>query len=238
MASVHDCPFSINIDNQGINNVTSAKFLGVYIDDQLSWKQHVAYISQKLAKSIGIISRIRHLLPKNILLNLYYSLIHPYLSYCNIIWASTYCTSLACLTTLQKRIIRIICNVPYRAHTKDLFISLGILPFERTNKLQVGEFMCRFHMRLLPSVFNRWFSKNLEVHSHHTRSSNKYHQISTNTTIRQHSIRIYGPLFWNTLPTDLTNVPTLYQFKKIIKSHLPNSSVVRAPCPVPTLFCY
>ena len=51
MSFVHEYAFSISIDNQCINRVTSAKFLGVYIDDQLSWKQHVNYISQKLAKT-------------------------------------------------------------------------------------------------------------------------------------------------------------------------------------------
>ena len=41
LASAQDYPFSINLDNQCINRVTSIKFLGVYIDDQLSWRQHI-----------------------------------------------------------------------------------------------------------------------------------------------------------------------------------------------------
>jgi hypothetical protein len=223
MVCNQDYPIIINIDNQSINRVASTKFLGVHLDEQLSWKQHITYISQKLAKNIGIISRIRHLLPKKILLNLYYSLIHPYLTYCNLIWATTYRTRLVSLITLQKRAIRVICNVPFRAHTKQLFTNLGILPFESNNKLQVGIFMYRFHMHSLPTSFTRWFSKNQEVHGHQTRSANKYHQYSINTTIRQHSIRTYGPIYWNTQPTELTCLPSLCQFKNKLKSYLLNA---------------
>jgi len=151
---------------------------------------------------------------------LYHSLIQPYLTYCNLIWASTYCNRLVCLTTLQKRIMRIICNVPYGAHTSNLFISLGILPFATMNKFHVGVFMHRLHTNTLPGNFSRWFRKNLDIHSHHTRSLNKYHQISSHTTIRQHSIRIYGPILWNTLPADLTNTQSLYQFKNKLKIYL------------------
>src|SRR3984885_14930417 len=220
MSFVHEHAFSISIDNQCINRVTSAKFLGVYIDDQLSWKQHVNYISQKLAKNIGIISRIRHFLPKKILLSLYYSLIYPYLTYCNLVWASTCYTTLGCLSILQKRIIRIICNVPYGTHTSNLFKNLGILPFKDINKFQVGVFMFKLHTNLMPIKFNQWFTKNLDIHSHHTRSSNKYHQISIHTMIRKYSIRIYGPTVWNSLPDYLTNVLTLTSFKKMLKIYL------------------
>jgi len=50
LAFAQDYPFSVNLDNQSINHVTSTKFLGVYIDDQLSQRQHITFISSKLAK--------------------------------------------------------------------------------------------------------------------------------------------------------------------------------------------
>ena len=107
-----DCNIAINIDNQCIARVSSTKFLGVHIDEHLTWKEHIAVISKKISKNIGIISRIRHLLPRHILVNLYYTLIYPYMSYCNLVWASTYRTRLTTLTTLQKRVVRIMMNVP------------------------------------------------------------------------------------------------------------------------------
>ena len=56
---------------------TYVKYLGVLIDGNLSWKQHIDYISMKISKGIGIIARLRHLIPFSALLNIYRSLIEP-----------------------------------------------------------------------------------------------------------------------------------------------------------------
>src|SRR6218665_2501554 len=52
-----------------------------------------------------------------LLLTLYYSLIYPYIAYCNIIWASNYKSRLYRLKILQKRSVRIIAGLPYNSHT-------------------------------------------------------------------------------------------------------------------------
>ena len=57
------------------------KYLGVLIDSNLLWNDHVANVALKISKTIGIITRFRHFLPTSVLLNIYNSLIHPYLSY-------------------------------------------------------------------------------------------------------------------------------------------------------------
>ena len=62
------------------------KYHGVLIDNNLSWKFHVDYISLKISKTIGIISRLRHFIPTSILLNIYRSLIHPYISFGLLAW--------------------------------------------------------------------------------------------------------------------------------------------------------
>jgi hypothetical protein len=173
-----------------------------------------------MLKNIGIISRVRHVLPSHILINLYYTLIYPYMSYCNLVWASTYRSRLTVLITLQKRVVRIISNVPYRAHTVPLFHNLKILPFECINKFQVGLFMYKLQMHQIPTNFDYWFCKNSDVHDHYTRSAMNYHQRRVRTTTRQHSIGIYGPLLWNSLPNYLKNLTTVYQFKRKFKCYL------------------
>ena len=116
-------------------------------------------------------------------------------------------------------------NVPYRASTKLLFLNMKILPFDCINKLQVALFMYKIHSRQILSNFDHWFCKNSEVHDHYTRSSSNYHQTSVHTNIRQHSISTYGPLLWNSLPKELTCLPTVYQFKNKLKVHLLTATV-------------
>ena len=70
----------IKINNTEIGRVDKTKFLGVLIDSRLSWKPHIHEVENKIAKNIGIIHRLHFLFPRNILRNLYCSLVLPYLS--------------------------------------------------------------------------------------------------------------------------------------------------------------
>ena len=70
--------------------VVSTKFLRVYIDQHLSWKEHIKDIYTKITETIDILSRLTLLVPPQIRNILYYILIYTNLTYCNIVWSSTY----------------------------------------------------------------------------------------------------------------------------------------------------
>ena len=69
------------------SNVT--KFLGVYLDEHLTWKYHINFVCKQMAKSVGILSRTRFYLSCKTKLMLYYTLLYPYITYCNSTWSST-----------------------------------------------------------------------------------------------------------------------------------------------------
>ena len=75
----------ITMESYKMPQVSSTRFLGIIVDEILSWKQQTDLVSRKINKSIGIIKRVRHLVITNCLLTLYYSLIYPYVSYCSIV---------------------------------------------------------------------------------------------------------------------------------------------------------
>ena len=70
----HD--WQIKIRGEIINQVENIKFLGIILDERLSWKEHVRYISTKLAKSIGVLGKAKKYICKKLLLSLYYSFIY------------------------------------------------------------------------------------------------------------------------------------------------------------------
>ena len=74
------------INDMKIREEKSMKYLGVIIDSKLNWIDHITYIKNKVAKGIGIIRKAQKLLNKKALLNLYHTLIFPYLIYCVEIW--------------------------------------------------------------------------------------------------------------------------------------------------------
>ena len=88
---------SINIDGQPIDEVESTRFLGVHIDNRLTWKKHISYKSGKVSRGIGVIVRARRVLNCDALLTLYFSFIYRFFTYCNHVWGSAYETSVLSL---------------------------------------------------------------------------------------------------------------------------------------------
>ena len=119
--------FPILMNGTVISEVFEHKFLGVVIDPKLKFNKHIVTIASKISKSIGIFYKTRFFLSENLLKMLYNSLIYPYLLYANAVWGGTYPTLLEPLLLLQKRIIRLITNQEYLAHTAPLFSKTEIL---------------------------------------------------------------------------------------------------------------
>ena len=104
------------------------KYLGVLLDSHLSWKYHIDNVALKISRIIGVIARLRHLVPFNTLLSIYRSLILPYLSYGLASWGQAAKSHLQKLLVLQKRALRLMYFCELRAHAVPLFISSKSLP--------------------------------------------------------------------------------------------------------------
>ena len=157
----------VKINNKIISEVESAKFLGVTLDRKLSQSQHIKHIKGKIAKGIGILSKARKVFTVKTLNTVYYSFIHPYLTYCIEIWggrqagckqngggggqaANKYL--MESLFKLQKRAVRLIVSAKYLAHTEPIFKQLHVL------------FMFKLRNDMLPNViFNEMFSCNVNT---------------------------------------------------------------------------
>jgi hypothetical protein len=195
----------IFLDNIKILRTEKAKFLGVIIDENLSWKNHITYIKGKISKNIGIINRLKYRVSEGILLSLYDTLVLPYLNYCNIVWANNKTTRLQPLVLLQKRAMRLITTSAHNAHTIPLFSKLNRLTLVDMNKLLIATFMFRSHTKSLPNIFSGYFCSNASIHGHFTRNSSKLHISHARTDVRRFQIRIYGPKLWNSIDPAIIN---------------------------------
>ena len=85
---------TLKIGDETIKQVNTAKFLGIIIDDKLSWNAHIDYCKNKLSSGLYAINSAKHILSPKHLKSLYYTLIHPHLTYGLLLWGSTYKTLL------------------------------------------------------------------------------------------------------------------------------------------------
>ena len=149
----------LTIDGELIKEVDKTKFLGVLIDKKFTWEQHIAYVSGKIARGIGMIIKARQYLNKQGLISLYYSFIYPYLTYCNHIWGSTYKTSLKRLTTFQNKTVRIIALARWRASCDPIYKHLNKMKLADINTCLIGRFMFRISIGKVPESLTSLLKK-------------------------------------------------------------------------------
>ena len=77
---------NLKINSEPIKRVTEFNFLGLTIDEQLSWSPHIQKISNKISRTLGIMNRLKQFLPEKILRLIYKSLILPYFQYSILTW--------------------------------------------------------------------------------------------------------------------------------------------------------
>ena len=98
---------SFSIDGVNLQKVDSLTFLGVCIDRQITWKDHITYISNKLSKSIAIIYRASHVLDTKALYCLYNAIFKPHINYCIEVWGNTYKNNTNPVFILQKKLYKL-----------------------------------------------------------------------------------------------------------------------------------
>jgi len=114
-----------------INNSLTpyAKFLGVYIDPQLSFKHHISTVTKKVSTALYFLRNAKNFLNQKSLKMIYYALFHSHLIYACQIWSCCSESLLKPIVTKQKMAMRIILNAKYNSHTEPLFKKIIILPF-------------------------------------------------------------------------------------------------------------
>jgi exonuclease III len=211
---------SININGQPIELVKQTKFLGLMLDDALSWKPHSIYISKKIAKAVGIIARARRVLPGHTLLQLYYSFMYPYLSYCNLAWGNTSFTTLWPIFKSQKLAIRLVANQKSYTSTLPFCKKKNILRLPEIYQQSAALFMYKYKNGFLPNIFDTFFTCNNENHRYPTRAGNKFRTPFTKTTLATKFITRTGAKLWNELEEHVTTNVKIGTFKIKVKSYL------------------
>ena len=200
---------NITFNNDLLKFCTSTKSLGVFFDSRLSFIEHTDHIVSKISKNVGIFCKLKHLLPEDSLINLYYALVYPYLIYCILIWGGTYPTHLNKILLKQKKVVRIITKSRYLAHTDPLFKKTGIL--------KIAE-LYEFHLALYAYVNIDNFD--YATHDYQTRHRSDPRSAFNRLDVTQRSLTYAAPQILNSLPLHIKNSPSIRSFKRDCKAYL------------------
>ena len=115
--------FELSIDDTEVKEVSTFKSLGVTVDQNLIWKNHVDDLVKKCSCNIGILCKVKQFLPESALLSLYYTLFLSHINYGITAWSSANSVDKDRLCVLQKHALRAVSNSEYRSHSNPLFIK-------------------------------------------------------------------------------------------------------------------
>ena len=125
---------SLEIGGMLINRVSHTKSIGVDLDENLIWNEHINQISRKIASGIGALKRIRSFVPDTTLQFIFNSLVQPYFDYCCVVWDNCIKTLADKLQKLQNRAARILTFSSYDVNADVVLASIDWKKLETQRK--------------------------------------------------------------------------------------------------------
>ena len=212
--AVNFSKITLKIENETIDRIgagcqeESFKFVGIHLDEFLSWEFHSRKIRAKISGAVYALSKLKSLLPKKIKYLIYNSLFRSHIEYCISAWGKSKSSEIKRIITLQKRAVRYIDNARYNSHTGPIFNKYRILRFNDLVDFNQGCLMYNYVNGRLPTSFRNMFEK----------LSNFERSLSFKSPILKHFQLNHLPTFsmislWNKLPLELKRKKSLNIFK-------------------------
>lgn len=214
----------ITINGDHIDYVDSIRDLGYYLNRTITSENHTKIVQQKVYGAINSISPLKSILPANIKLQLYKSLILPIFDYMDIVYHNfaTYGTNgeSVKLERLQNMCIRYILNINRREHITPHRQSLDLLKLFDRRTLHVANMMNKIINEECPP----YLCDLIEINANNTRSKNKLIVKKPKNNFQKTSFYISSSILWNKIPEEIRNVDDYNTFKEYFAKHLLNEA--------------
>ena len=191
----------LKLNGKKIFESNKVRYLGVILDNKLSWKYHIFELRKKLNRAVGMLYKLKNTgCQKNVLLSVYHSIFQSHLNYALCAWGNTSKFYLENIYLTQKRAIRAIAGLAFDESTKKSFSALNILKISDLFKYQFASLMWDQDHNCLPKCFKSFFVQVSYTHCYNTRSAaagNLYVSKWNTKTHGEILLRVQGPKFLN-----------------------------------------
>ena len=206
-----DKDICIKINNEQIKEKECTKYLGVYIDNQLSWKNQISNIKIKLERGIGMLSKLKIFAPRSVLSSAFYAFITPHIEYGILNWGRASKSTLNCIIKCLAKVERLFKSVnSFESYNEQMF------SLESYHALNIGKFMWKLHNNHQPTVIKNMFAERLSQNIV-TRNNSRFQLPNPKTEHARKFITFYGLKMWNIIPGEIKNSRNIYIFKNKLK---------------------
>ena len=203
------------IDETPIEKVNACKYLGIYIDENLSWNRQTEHLKSKVVKNLYLLRRIRPFITEQTALLFYKSVIQSHFDYCSVVWGNTNKTNLDKLQILQNRSLRAVLRVNYLFPTNSLYASLNLNRLHVRRSKHLAQVMYQCVHQSAPPYLNELFTVRQSYYS--TRSGDsQLDLIRPRTEYGKRRFSYRGAVLWNSLVRHIPDNISIDAFKKYL----------------------
>ena len=199
----------LSLYGKSLDYVSYYKYFGMTLDSSLSFNKHVNNVIQSAAHKMYMLGKIRPYITNNACIQIYKSMILPYIDYGDIIYASTNQLNLRKIQSLQNRCLKICLGLRHTTPTQNLSSSAQVahLNKRRTAHLRNYMFKNKTNDELIDSrpILTR------------ARDGPIFKMTKPNLEIYKGSCLYRGVIEWNSLPVQIRNIDSFNTFKSIQK---------------------
>ena len=209
--------FDAYINGEPLEFNNEAKYLGVTIDNKLTWRQHTENIEKKINKGIGIPKKMRHFLQEDTLASLFNAFVKPFVDYGSLTWRGTANTHLLKLKRTLNKAMRTMAFISKFESAKSLYIYYKILPLEANIKLTQGKFIWKLTHNQHPDCIQ---ATNSSTAINDNEDNNRFVLPSFRTNTGRVSLAYQGIKLWvKEIPETIKKSATYSSFSKKLKHH-------------------
>ena len=212
-------PDRIDFLNQHIKREPHIKFLGITLDETLTFNLHINELCNKLKRLFHIFYNIRDYLSKENIKTIYYALVYSRIKYGISVYGQACKTKLKRIQTLQNQLLKVLSYKEYRFSTDKLHDEFELLKIKDIKEQEILAFVHNFFSSSLPPVFNGYFETLASNHNRNTRNGSNLIKIPIHrNNIAAASMKIQGAILWNKTNCILKKISKVKLFKTKYKS--------------------
>ena len=189
---------NIKLNGHLLTLAKSVTYLGIEIDETLSWNNQTEVLAKKLSRTNGILSKLRYYIPTETLISICYRLFQSYVLYGSTIWCYTSQKNIMKIFIFQKRCMRLITFFEFQEHTTPIFKNFKILKLQDIIKFNTLKLIYLYYKDQLPLKIKDIFTTNESVNLYNTRGGKLLFISQVNTThYGIKSLRYNVLVIWN-----------------------------------------
>lgn len=206
----------VKYSGEHLEKVVTMKYLGIIIDNKLTFNDHINYICKKISKKLGFAYRVSKHLTLNTRKTIYNTIIKPHFEYCSSILYMCNDTNISKLQLLQNRCMRFILKYNRYANINIMQCTLNWFSVKDNIKYRTLIFLYKLHNNLLPTYLSANIQHRRDIHNYNTRQRNHININFSNLMKTKSSIYDKGAAEFNKLPEFIKQAKNVVLFKKYL----------------------